>query len=410
MHQKVDLLSISLKVFLFLSICFTYGATYRGPLYNLIFLATLILGIDMLFKTILTLRISKKFLYLLLVSILPFIVNGIIILNTEIINRERHNSFLGLTLILTVASVLLVELLFRKKSEIKYVFLVSSIIWVTVNTSNFILNKFNIIHSYSGSFSGIFINRNDFAVSSVVMLALLYIVLDSFGSKKVQMIAKITIFMLIGLILLSLSMKGVFGVIFIISSYRLLLSSNSIGNKILYIYFGLALVTLLYGLGSLLNSALFIRINLYVSSIFGDLDTYQNSNERISLINQAIEVIKNNMFSGVGMDNSRYYLYVTYASGREVGKYSHNNFLEIMLNGGLFTFIFYYYYLVKIFIISLFNLKKKKVYGYIIMLLSLKLFFDGASVTYTNSSVIFLYTFSVYLYIKYRKGEDINFV
>src|SRR5699024_6694572 len=65
---------------------------------------------------------------------------------------------------------------------------------------------------------------------------------------------------------------------------------------------------------------------------------------RSFFINESFNVIKENFFNGVGLRNSKYYLippnYI--ARGELVGTYSHNNFLEVFISGGVLAFLLYY--------------------------------------------------------------------
>ncbi|MDT2848676.1 O-antigen ligase family protein [Vagococcus carniphilus] len=409
MEKEIKKSSVFIKSFIFLSICFTYGTTYRGSIYNLLFLGTALLTIMECVSVATSFKISKNVIKIFTVTSLPIVINFVAGLQIDIFDRSRHNNFLILSMVIIFSINLFVKYLFKNTSEIKYVFLTSAIIWTSINWMAFILSKFKIYFFYTGSFSGIFINRNDFAVSSVVLLCLLYITLDGFYNEKSKLIVKVTICSLLLLILLSLSMKGLIGIIFIFVSYRLIIKRNGLDKKILFLYGGLAGIIVIFVIGNMLNSPLILRVEMYINSFLGNIDSYENSNERISLINQGIELAKQNMLYGIGMDNSRYFLSVMYASGREFGKYSHNNYLEVLLNGGIITFLCYYLPIFKIYIVSIFKIKQKNAFKFLFILLSMKLFFDSASVTYTNASVVFIYIFSIAIYVNYKKRGDLSF-
>lgn len=409
MEKGINFFSVLFKSILLFCVSFTYGADYRGPLYNTMFIATAFITTLMTFDFFVQKKFNRSSIYTFFVIFFPIILNIIVTLQIDMVDRTRHYNFIIITSVILFSSYILITYFLRNVYEIKYIFLMTSFIWGILNVSILILNKIGLISTYTNSFSGIFNNRNDFAISSVILLALVVLCLNYYQNKNEKKLAYFSLTLLFLLILLSLSMKGLFGSLFVLVIYKLVLSKNNFRSKVIFINLGLACLLLIGALGSMLDLELFNRIELYINSFLGNVDDFQNSNERISLLQQAVLVARDNFFTGIGMDNSRYYLNVTYASGRIVGKYSHNNYLEYILNGGIFTFISYYFPIIYIYIYSLIKFSKKYLYQVIFILITLKLFFDSASVTYTNASCVFIYVFCILVFLRYNKRGDFKF-
>src|SRR5699024_1705238 len=131
---------------------------------------------------------------------------------------------------------------------------------------------------------------------------------------------------------------------------------------------------------------------------------------RSYFINESMELIKENPFQGIGIKNSRYYLIPPHlqAVGTEIGTYSHNNYLEMLLNGGTIAFSLYYIPL----IVAIFKMRKKRnkfsISGYLYLLGIYKLFVDFGSVNY--DILIVNIVFVAVLYGQYLSEEKENYV
>ncbi|MDT2823845.1 O-antigen ligase family protein [Vagococcus lutrae] len=395
-EQKRNTYNIYMLIFLFFSIVLAYGAEYRGKIYNLLIVGGIYLIVNELLDIIKYQRINKNQLKTVFYTSTPFILNALLLLNQNLINKERHINVLILTLFSTFSSVFLCKRLLTNTNKAKITYLKMSYIWSCVNVTLFLLYKVGLYKSGNGSFSGFYINRNDFAISSVILLFLIsFIDFD----KKDHLIYKkiiVTKLALTALIISTLSIKGFVGVLIIVIYTYFLNKNKSINKKILLII----MLLILSPLTLLINFDLFNRFNLYLETLLGVTATYENANYRLTLIKQGIEIIKDNFWLGIGIDNSRYYLFVENARGNEIGKYSHNNLIEIFLNGGIFTFIAYYIPIVFIMFSSLKKYKYNKNYLFVITGLTLKIFFDLSSVTYNNASVIFLTVISIFCFFE----------
>jgi O-antigen ligase len=252
-----------------------------------------------------------------------------------------------------------------------------------------ILIGFNIIHpSYEifefGRFTGTLGNSNKLAktmllviFSSLVLLSLsttkgwfkiyhyisiilsFYIIILTV-SKKAMILAPL-------MILLSFSFKNL--KIKNILIFALLLY---VGVKLLFIYGDIAQ---LESLSALVEKRFVGMMNMIDGSSSGDA----SSKERAYLIYEGLNIFENNPVFGIGLNNARYFL----------GKYTHNNYLELLIGVGILgTMLFYTVYLFTIRNIYMMPQVAVKKYFYVMIFILLLL--DIATVTYYTKPILFL--------------------
>jgi len=133
------------------------------------------------------------------------------------------------------------------------------------------------------------------------------------------------------------------------------------------------------------NSSFSARI-LTALSFLSDGKTQEGSiNERMDLLYKGLELWNSAPLLGVGFDGFRTY------SG--FGKYSHNNYVEILANTGIISFFVYYFFTFLLFV-SILKFKRKAEVKYILLLmLTGMVFFDLTIVSYYNIFFILTYGF-----------------
>lgn len=399
--MNVKIIRILVKALFLFSIAFTYGTQYRGNIYNTMFACGLLLLVFESLDILKTQKINKFNVKVMILLVLPFIINLLISSQNMVIDKSRHYNVAFLTIFIVILNILLVRKLLQNVEELEYVFLATSYLWIIINFPLFIMYELGLYGTQSSTFSGLFLNRNNFAISSVVLFSFITIIIFQRKSNKYKNSFLFAKYMLMFFSLVSFSIKGFFGVFIVL--IIIFFQSKKINNLIKTLIICFFIIFIIFTM--FIDISVFDRIELYIKAFFGDNDTYENANYRISLLSQGLDVAKSNVWTGIGVDNSRYHLFVQSARGADIGKYSHNNFLEIMLNGGVFTLLAYYIPIISIFISAIKSLKKNKYYLIIITSMSLKLFFDATSVTYNNGSIIFMLVFSVYAFFYINKVE-----
>jgi O-antigen ligase len=118
---------------------------------------------------------------------------------------------------------------------------------------------------------------------------------------------------------------------------------------------------------------------------------------------RGLEVARNHPLFGVGVDNARL---VLIPPGMTEGMYSHNNYVEMLLNAGLIGFLFHYLPIVFIY----FSIKKNNNQFFVQLktFIVLYLVYGVAMVQYNVFNSVFLYSLIIFLYY-YGKKEDVPF-
>lgn len=121
---------------------------------------------------------------------------------------------------------------------------------------------------------------------------------------------------------------------------------------------------------------------------------------RYEYIKLGFKIFKENPIFGIGMGNAR--LFVSSNYGRDA--YLHNNYVELLANGGIFGFLIYYYiyYLVINDLIKYFKYREKYTVVVIILML-MQLIMDYGNVSYYYKTTIFYF---LIFYISIRKMKE----
>ena len=109
---------------------------------------------------------------------------------------------------------------------------------------------------------------------------------------------------------------------------------------------------------------------------------------RYKYIKLGIDIFKKNPVFGVGMGNAR--LFVANNYGHD--SYLHNNYVELLADGGVFGFIIYYYiyYIIIKDLIKYFRYREKYTVVVIVLVL-MQLIMDYGSVSYYYKNAIFYF-------------------
>lgn len=255
--------------------------------------------------------------------------------------------------------------------------------WLLVNGLSFIIFVFaNGIYG-SGTFSGIMENRNIFAISTTIIVSYIMFFKQSYENKKTINFLILISFIFI---LTTLSVKGFAGWLLFFVLTNILNSNISNNRKYKNIIYVFIILSLLMTILIATDNPVIHRIERFIMVYTApeELRMSESAFLRSYYFNESIELIKANPLTCIGIRNSRYYLIAPHlqAIGADTGTYSHNNFLEILLNGGIFAFILYYVP----FSYAISRLRKKRkissAANYLFILGIYKLFVDFGSVNY----------------------------
>lgn len=392
---------ILFKTILVCSIFFTFGTAYRSNIFYFYWISGGLLILFFILKVIKTQKVNRSLFYTFLYMCSWCILN--ILLTPYAFNKQRHLKVIILTIFYTLISILLLQFVMKSKKYWIKIFYNVNVFWIFLNIVVFFLDILEI-HDVDGSFSGVFVNRNSFAINTIFLISILIFFgqcLEKKQSRKLKSLIILSVFFTI----ISYSFKGFIGLLILFTFYYFD-REIKLNRRIKYIF--LVIVILVSGLS--LEGKMFNRISMYfnVISCNKEVNVYESNSamERESLIKQGLNLAKQNIWTGIGVDNSRYFLYVINKRGNEKYLYSHNNYIEMLLNGGIFVFLLYYVPILIILLKFLKNRRKNKIIRYGIMLIFLKLFWDIGMVSYNNFTNIFMQVFFSYIFFEYKYNRE----
>ncbi|MBY8308996.1 O-antigen ligase family protein [Vibrio fluvialis] len=283
----------------------------------------------------------------------------------------------------------------------------ASVIWGVVNTIIFLLFLFGLVQYDNNDFAGVFVNRNQFALVSVFFMCFIYLLMIKEGFKLRYLSCCI---LMISFVIATKSIKGFISIalfLFIMNSYKL-----SIKKIILLLVFFIFLYFVLFT-----DNPISERLSLFI-------DSYNNSAQlsissspylRLWLLDNGVSLVSNHPLLGVGVNQSIHYLIpewyqLWFEQGKMdqlVGLYSHNNFLETALNGGILCVLMYYLPFVLVFTkLSILKFHKgEKEFFYAIVLI--RLFSDWGSVSYYDFLNIF-WIMLIFKFVLFRNTIKLN--
>ena len=331
-------------------------------------------------------------------------------------NIGRHFQIALLTIVFSLFTVLCTSIVTQNKKRFLITMRVILYTWLAIACLTFVSFLFGYVDYDGRKFSAMYFNRNTLAIAGLFFLALTlhfkqYICKNRFGF--------ICIALIIGLIFMSQSTKGILGIILTFVIYNLVDKSVSkailVSGTILVVFLSAIFLLNIEAILELRNKlGVFIGINQQ------DVSVGDSGFERLWLILEGLRVAGENLLTGVGIDNSRYHLIsprqeILAARGEGTpgeGIYSHNNYIEMLLNGGIPALILYY--------VPIFWLSKKvysflpksrwqkKIRAFVFTILMLKLFLDIGMVSYMNLIHILILSVSFFLYYRFLKINRIS--
>jgi len=387
----------------FLAIIFTVGSISK------VFYINWMVGFVLIFTWIANLaynRILPRYLaYAILLQFLWLIYSILIIPWTE--HTMVHLKGLAITLFYNTVAFIIGDYILRNKETFAKIYTRVAILWILTN--GLVLLIIIIAPDLElGKFSGIYANRNEFAITTTIFLSAP--VFMHISSRKWK--AALLILLGVILILVTQSIKGIIGLVLIFVLY---INYSTRKNYVIITFFVLALGFFLL---MFTNNPIRERMDTF-SSLFKEdteLGIGESAYKRYELSQQSFRLIRNKPLFGYGINNSTQYLKTTRKLQREkegiaeetIGTYSHNNFLEMIINGGFVALLLYY--LPLFFSLLYINRKLKKQSGtryhrYILVLLYLKLFFDLGMVSYHSFIHCILVSLVLITYAKVWAGS-----
>lgn len=324
------------------------------------------------------------------------------------INATIHTKYFCVTLFYVVVSILIVNAMTSSHRICLNSIFWSNACWVLVNCI-FLLFYLAGYIDYESTFSGIFHNRNAFAVVSTVCFTLLLFSYSSFSDNT----RKASVFLLgtqILLIITSLSLKGFIGLILIsgmVASSRLDLPRR----LLMFILIFFVLMGVFYT-DNLLKQRL-TRVSVTIENP-EDLNIGESAFTRAWLITESLKIFWDRPLTGIGLNNSpivlippfKLYLFDLGYIQELNGTYSHCNYTEMLLNGGIMAFLLYYGPIIWLLGKSLTDNLPKSHRDFIVTLCLYKLFLDVAMVSYFDFIHTFILAMMFTVFLRARNAKD----
>lgn len=277
----------------------------------------------------------------------------------------------------------------------KIMFLVA-LLWVVVNSIFLISFLTGLIEYENNDFSGVYVNRNQFAITTFFLSVFVFylILINGFRIKY-----WVVFFLLVFFILITKSMKGVISLLFLFCVFSL--NNLSVKKIFLFVFFLLGVVLLLSTTNPISE-----RFFMFIDGV-NDVDSLSISSSgylRMWLLTEGINLSLQHPLFGVGINQSIYYLIpewyeLWFKQGKLdelMGMYSHNNFIEMALNGGFISLILYYMPFLYVYL----NLKKYRFTPiesrFFFTLLLVRLIYDWGAVSYYDFVNIFWMCFLIF--------------
>jgi hypothetical protein len=308
----------------------------------------------------------------------------------DVANLPVHFKMIALTAFYITAATAALSILLRDVNTFARTFQWITLAWMLVNSLVFLMYAAGYVEYEGRSFSGLYFNRNTLAIVGCFIFGF-WLTLGNTGRGGNWTWVRIGALLLTGLLVLaSASMKGLVGLllataIFVWLRYR--------GFKTIALSIGLLLA----------GSALVVYAEAgrrFQQNVFATEEGATNL-ERVALILESVDVVKDEPMTGVGVHNSQYYLLTERhfqllrrgsLDNPEVGSYSHVNYLEMILNAGWPALLLYYVPIVLLLITTVRarvqSTSERRVRELLLILLSMKLAFDFAMVSYYEMSHI----------------------
>lgn len=342
-------------------------------------------------------KLSKHFVVSLL-TCSAWLLFGIFI-TPYATNTITHIKIWLVSAFYVVASLVIVDILFRTKADFKKTAYKLLWLWVVINGILLLHYVYGANHQIVVDFSGVFHDRNVFSITTLIICAF------CFGSSyKAQlsnsqkMMLRILLLSSGVMIILSRSVTGFFG-----GSILLLISSANIVSTLkrsLYLTIVVTVVLLMLFVDNPIKN----RSDRFYLAITGQQELLHENESayiRTYLLKEGLNLAKDNLIFGVGFDNARYHII---PPGFRQGRFLHNNYIDIITSGGLLLFLLYYgpiaaafYWLTKKKRVIKTNYKEYlPLWRTAYLFLILKIIYDLTWTTYFEFGMTFSVVFAIY--------------
>lgn len=398
--------------FIIAVLTFGSGDKYFYLFWSVAVLITFIYFYNMLSQGIVKKRYVQIFFLLFMWMIYAFIVSP------WATNSDEHLKILSLSFLYTTFSIICAIIIgFKSERFIKFME-VAIMVWIFLNLSSLLLYFAGIIGYGFKSFSGVYYNRNTLATIGLLFLVFIVFLKNELIFLRTRGRSKFVLISLIVLIVSTESSKGFIGILFIGLTYVLTLKNLRRVLSVSIVLIGSFLILFL-----MLDLDVTLRAKKNISGFLGISQKIEpgsvtaSGKERNFLMNQGLKVAMENPFTGVGVNNSKYHLfpysyYKKLARGDDPGSglISHNNYIEMLLNGGVPAFILYYMPI--LYIVLLLqknrndNMRKNNFRKFFLISIYLKLLMDVGMVSYMTFPYIFIIASSYVFYYNYLKQQN----
>ncbi len=335
-------------------------------------------------------RIAKKEIAVILI---PLLWMGYALIGTPFaLDIELHLSKLIQSMLLSIIATFVIIATFTREKIAFKAISVTTFVWVLLNFFLLVAWRYGYFTYAKHNFAGLFANRNEFSVQTVILLSMLFCLLNK------RKIFKISIGVLCGvMIVATLSVKGFVFFIFIVF-FPLFLKVN-LYRKFLVILSAILVCILAYSTVPSIQVRI-DRFSMYFTN-HEELRQSESAFVRGWLVVEGAKNISKRPAFGVGVDNARLVLIPPHVleKGGDKGMYSHNNYIEMLMNAGFIGFFLHYAPLIFIY----FRVNKNNRYFVSIKTMTaLYLLLGAAMVEYNNFSTIFLYSLIIFLFIHHN--------
>ncbi len=317
-----------------------------------------------------------------------------------------HATYILLTLFYSGVSILFIKRILKTENQFALSVVGLNIIWTFINTIAMFYFFSTATNQIDQSFSGVFANRNQFAVVTTLLFTFTLFHKEYFKARL-----PINILLIVNIILVfsSLSRKGFLGIIIVLFLYNWQRLKHT--KKILSI----AAISILILITFMTDNPLKERFKIVkektpaVTTQKVELSAF----ERLWLLINGTKLFLKHPFTGVGVNNSILYLETPMqkmerAQGNKMdklGKYTHINYLEMLVNAGIPAFLLFYIPILFVLFKSLSRSKDSREYKIISTLLLYKLFLDMAMVSYYDFAHTVLLAYVYFLYFQMSRFE-----
>jgi hypothetical protein len=242
-------------------------------------------------------------------------------------------------------------------------------------------------------FAGLFSNRNEFAIQTVILISMLLGLVQGHNALK-SLIVTLSFVMIIA----SLSTKA-FLIFFFVLFFPPYLKASASRKVAVALLATLALSTAYFATPNIQE-----RITRFTMVVTAPEELKQSESAflRVWLTVEGLRIIASKPLTGVGVDNSRMVLVppVRQLAGTEEGLYSHNNYIELALNAGVPGALLFYLPIMYVY----FKLKRSHPYWAALKaFIFLYALLGIAMVQYNNFISIILYCLIIFLFIYYKE-------